>query len=175
VAALAVGGIAWFAMSMDGPVEPANKASVVKARKNYLRLARTYRSGYRHYEGRKRWARQMNRTCHVFNRRMRVWDTRLGKVGRIRSARALLWDAERQIRTALDRMRRLRPPPEDRTRVRRMFASYDHALSLMVPLFDALVARDVRTAQRIGAELERSATRANRTATALGAAVCTRD
>jgi hypothetical protein len=56
-----------------------------------------------------------------------------------------------------------------------MFASYDHALSLMVPLFDALVARDVRTAQRIGAELERSASRANRTATALGAAVCTRD
>jgi hypothetical protein len=72
VAALAVGGIAWFAMSMDGPVEPANKAAVVKARKNYLRLARTYRSGYRHYEGRKRWARQMNRACYVFNRRMRV-------------------------------------------------------------------------------------------------------
>jgi hypothetical protein len=47
VAALAVGGIAWFAMSMDGPVEPANKAAVVKARKNYLRLARNYQSGYR--------------------------------------------------------------------------------------------------------------------------------
>ena len=28
VAAVAVGGIAWFAMSMDGPVEPANKAAV---------------------------------------------------------------------------------------------------------------------------------------------------
>jgi hypothetical protein len=116
----------------------------------------------------------MNRACHVLNRRLRVWDWRVRKVGRIRSARALPWEAEREIRTALNRMRRLRPPPQDRARVRRVFASYDRALALMDPFFNALVARDVPTAQRIGADLARAGGQANRAATALGAAVCTR-
>jgi hypothetical protein len=132
VAALAVGGIAWFAMSMDGPVEPANKAAVVKARKNYLRLARSYQSGY-------------------------------------------LSESVRFDQRSLDRARRVPPPPADRARVRRMFALYDRSVSFGGPMISALERRDMPTFLRLARESDVPARQANRIATALGAAVCSRD
>jgi hypothetical protein len=173
VAVVALAGIALAAKSLDGPVEPANPAAVVKARKNYLRLARGYRVSYRHYESRKRWDRQMNRVCHLLQRRERVLDWRLRRAGRLQSAVALLRAGEGEINAALGRMRRLRPPPEDRARVRRMFVGYDRTMALFDPLLNALAARDFGAVQRIGAEAARASKRADRIASALGANVCT--
>jgi hypothetical protein len=175
VAALAVSGIAWFAMSMDGPVEPANKAAVVKARKNYLRLARSYQSGYRHYEGRKRWARQMNKVCHDLNRRQTVILRRVYRTGRLQSAIALIREGQRVSELALDRASRVRPAAADRARVRRMFALYDRSMSFADAEIDALARRDLPTFRRLEGEAAVPNGWANKIATALGARICTRD
>ena len=76
---------------------------------------------------------------------------------------------------SLDRARRVPPPPADRARIRRMFALYDRSVSFGGPMINALERRDMPTFLRLARESDVPARQANRIATALGAAVCSRD
>jgi hypothetical protein len=117
----------------------------------------------------------MNRVCFVLDRRQRIVTGQLYRTGRGRTVVTLFRKAVLLDQRSLDRARRLPPPPADRARVRRMFALYDRMMSLTGPALAALERRDLRSFDRIASEGGVPARQANRIATALGAAVCSRD
>ena len=175
VAVVPVAGIALAAKSLDGPVEPASTTAVAKARQNFLRLTRGYRASSSRYVARKRWAGQMNRVCFVLNRQQRILVGRLYRTGRWRTLVALVRKDVEISKRSIDRARRLPPPRADRARVRRMFALYDRSLLFSEPMVAALERRDLRTFLGLAQQAGVPARQANRIATALGAAVCSRD
>ena len=109
---------------------------------------------------------------HLLERHERVFRWRLSRAGRLRTVAALAQEQQRRIDIAFARLQRLRPAGADRARVSRMFALYNRALRSFDAAIDALSRHDVQSFIRLVRQGAAPARRANRIATALGAAVC---